>query len=158
MAEPDRRTASHGDDPGALLDLATSIALEAGELLVAASRSHGERSALARGAVRKTPRTDLATEADQQSEQLIAERLLLARPSRCDCSPKKAPARPSTSGLIWIVDPLDGTTNFVYDFAPWSVSIFRPRTAPGRCAGRRGARSVARRRRFRAWCAVRARP
>ncbi|HET9093411.1 MAG TPA: inositol monophosphatase family protein [Acidimicrobiales bacterium] len=70
----------------------------------------------------KTTRTDLVTEADRASEQLIVERLRANRPDDAILAEEGA-SRDGTSGLTWVVDPLDGTINFVYGFPAFCVSI-----------------------------------
>lgn len=104
-----------------LLDLARRVALAAGELLVA---SHGsaERRDLARGATRKSSRTDLATDADRASEALVRSAILAERPEDAILGEEEGETS-GASGLTWIVDPLDGTTNFVYGFPAWAVSV-----------------------------------
>lgn len=106
--------------PVELLGLARSIALEAGELALAA-RAAG-RGALEAGIRHKSSRTDLATEADRANEDLIRRRLAEARPDDAVLG-EEGGGRPGTSGLVWIVDPIDGTTNFVYEFGSFAVSI-----------------------------------
>lgn len=108
-------------DPGALVGLARRVALAAGELLVA-SNGTAERRVLARGATRKSSRTDLATDADRASEALVRSAILAERPNDAILGEEEGETS-GGSGLTWIVDPLDGTTNFVYGFPAWAVSI-----------------------------------
>lgn len=67
-------------------------------------------------------RADFVTEVDVAAERLIAETLLGAVPDSSvvgeELSPDAAP-----EGLVWIVDPLDGTTNFLHRFPVYAVSI-----------------------------------
>lgn len=93
--------------------LATSLAVEAGRLL--ASMEPGKVTA-------KTSPTDPATEADWASEQLIFGKLRQARPQDSIISEEGA-INVGTSGIEWVVDPLDGTVNYVYGIPQWCVSI-----------------------------------
>jgi fructose-1,6-bisphosphatase/inositol monophosphatase family enzyme len=111
-----------GSDPAELLDLATRLARESGRLLVEASRHRLDRLALVDTARRKSSTTDLATEADRASEQLIVGAIKKARPTDAVLG-EEGSEHGGTSGLTWIIDPIDGTTNFVYDFGTWAVSI-----------------------------------
>jgi len=71
---------------------------------------------------RKSTATDLVTNADRACEALIIERLLTARPDDGTLG-EEGGNRTGTSGVVWIIDPIDGTTNFVYDHPGWNVSI-----------------------------------
>jgi myo-inositol-1(or 4)-monophosphatase len=107
-----------GASPGAgdLLDLALELAGRAGALLLE-SRPH--RSA---GAGTKTSGTDIVTDADRASESLIVEGILAARPDDGILA-EEGSTRPGTSGVRWVIDPLDGTTNYLYGFPVWVVSV-----------------------------------
>ena len=70
-----------GSDPAELLDLATRLARESGQLLVERSRHRLDRLALVDTARRKSSATDLGTEADRASEQLIVGAIKKARPT-----------------------------------------------------------------------------
>lgn len=71
---------------------------------------------------RKSTATDLVTNADRACEALIIERLLEARPDDGTLG-EEGGNRTGTSPVVWIIDPIDGTTNFVYDHPGWNVSI-----------------------------------
>jgi myo-inositol-1(or 4)-monophosphatase len=71
---------------------------------------------------RKSTATDLVTEVDRASERLIVERLRAARPDDAVVGEEGA-AVAGTSGIRWVVDPLDGTTNYVYGHPGFAVSI-----------------------------------
>ncbi|MBW3557558.1 MAG: inositol monophosphatase, partial [Actinobacteria bacterium] len=62
------------------------------------------------------------SDVDRASERLIDERLSELRPHDGIVGEEGA-SRPGTSGVSWIIDPLDGTTNFLYGFPEFSVSI-----------------------------------
>ena len=99
-----------------LLALAEATARTAGAQL---------RDAFARGgheiSAKSTP-TDLVSEADRAAEALIRERLLGARPGDAILG-EEGGAASGTSGLRWVVDPLDGTVNFLFGIPQWAVSI-----------------------------------
>jgi myo-inositol-1(or 4)-monophosphatase len=67
-------------------------------------------------------RADFVTEVDRESERLIAETLKAAFPSGAIVGEELTPG-PLPSGLVWVVDPLDGTTNFLHRFPYYAVSI-----------------------------------
>ena len=105
-----------GADPGALVDLARGVAEEAVALLLDGLRR-------TRVTVEtKSSATDMVSEMDRASEALIVSRLLAARPEDGIVA-EEGSARDGTSGLRWVIDPLDGTTNYLYDFPGWAVSI-----------------------------------
>jgi myo-inositol-1(or 4)-monophosphatase len=70
----------------------------------------------------KSSATDMVTEVDRQSERLIVERLMEARPED-GLLGEEGSSREGASGVRWIFDPLDGTTNFIYGYPAFSVSI-----------------------------------
>jgi myo-inositol-1(or 4)-monophosphatase len=105
-----------------LLDLATSIALEAGRVLLDRFSAAGPTQAVTDSIISKTSRTDLVTEADHASERLVISRLVAERPDDAILA-EESGARDGSSGLTWVVDPLDGTINFVYGFPVFGVSI-----------------------------------
>jgi myo-inositol-1(or 4)-monophosphatase len=106
-------------DPGALLDglldTALRIAREAGTLL-ADGRAHVTVAAT------KSSPTDVVTAMDKASEALIVSRLAELRPGD-GLLAEEGSARPSSTGIEWVVDPLDGTVNYLYGVPFWSVSI-----------------------------------
>lgn len=99
-----------------LLELATATAAEAAALVV-------DGLTRARTLVdTKTTGTDMVTEMDRASEGLILGRLLDARPDDAVLG-EEGTDRAGTTGVRWIVDPIDGTTNYLYGHAGFSVSI-----------------------------------
>jgi len=96
--------------------LAEAVAREAGAQLRAAFRGPGVDVS-----AKSTP-TDLVSEADRAAERLIRERLLAERPGDAILGEEGGDAA-GTSGLRWVVDPLDGTTNFLFGIPQWAVSI-----------------------------------
>jgi myo-inositol-1(or 4)-monophosphatase len=103
-------------DPLALLDVAVPVAEKAADLL----RAGVGRTRQSVGT--KSSATDMVTEMDRASEDLIVSALLGARPDDGIVA-EEGSARTGTSGVRWVIDPLDGTTNYLYDFPGWSVSI-----------------------------------
>jgi myo-inositol-1(or 4)-monophosphatase len=65
---------------------------------------------------------DFVTEVDRSAERIIADTLLTAEPGGRMVGEELSP-NVVTDGLVWIVDPLDGTTNFLHDFPSYAVSI-----------------------------------
>jgi myo-inositol-1(or 4)-monophosphatase len=96
--------------------LAEELAREAGALL--RERFAGPRT----GVTAKSTPTDLVSEADHAAEELIRARLAAARPGDGVLGEEGGDAAGS-SGVRWIVDPLDGTTNFLFGIPQWCVSI-----------------------------------
>lgn len=96
--------------------LAQAIAAQAGALI----RRRLEEARPA--AESKSTPTDLVTATDREAEALIVEAILAARPHDGLLGEEGA-ARPGTSGFRWVIDPLDGTTNFVYGIPAFAVSI-----------------------------------
>jgi myo-inositol-1(or 4)-monophosphatase len=70
----------------------------------------------------KSSPTDLVSEADLLAEQAIREVLAARAPDDAIMGEEGADT-PGTSGRRWIVDPLDGTVNFIYGIPQWCVSV-----------------------------------
>ena len=70
----------------------------------------------------KTSRTDMVSEMDRAAEALIVDQLLAARPDDAILA-EEGSARDGTTDVRWVIDPLDGTTNYLYAHPRWSVSI-----------------------------------
>ena len=103
-------------EPLALVDLAAGIARRAADLLLEGARD------VRRSVETKSSSTDMVTEMDRASEALIVKALLDARPTDGVVA-EEGSARASASGLRWVIDPLDGTTNYLYGHPGWAVSI-----------------------------------
>ena len=75
---------------------------------------------------------DFVTEADRKAEELITADLLSAEPGSRILGEELSPQGIDLDGLVWIVDPLDGTTNFLHGYPWWSVSVaaFWARASP----------------------------
>ncbi len=111
-------------DPTDLLELACRLAIIAGDDV------QERREALGLGLVvgeglgveTKSSSVDLVTEVDRAAETTIVRGLTDARPHDGVLGEEGA-AVTGTSGVRWIIDPIDGTTNFVYGIPSYSVSI-----------------------------------
>jgi myo-inositol-1(or 4)-monophosphatase len=102
-------------EPGELLELASVAAREAGELLLS---RHGR----VRVVETKSSPTDVVTEMDGAAEELIRRRILAARPD--DVILGEEGGQTGSGGQVrWIVDPLDGTVNYLYGLPDWAVSV-----------------------------------
>jgi myo-inositol-1(or 4)-monophosphatase len=95
-------------------ELALSIARTAGELLV-------DRPASWDLTVKSTA-IDIATQMDIASEKLIVDAILNARPHDGIIGEEGA-AHSGTSGITWVIDPVDGTVNYFYGLPGWNISI-----------------------------------
>lgn len=103
-------------DPLALLVLARTVAADAGALLLDAwARPRTQVQT-------KSSATDMVSEMDRAAERLIVDALLAARPDD-GLLGEEGSSREGTSGVRWVVDPLDGTTNYLYGLPAWAVSI-----------------------------------
>ncbi|AXI79828.1 inositol monophosphatase family protein [Peterkaempfera bronchialis] len=110
MTEPDPHLAAE------LLDLALEAARQAGALL-----RDGRPADLGVAATKSSP-VDVVTEMDTACEKLIVELISARRPDDGFLGEEGA-SSPGTSGVRWVVDPLDGTVNYLYGLPTWAVSI-----------------------------------
>lgn len=101
--------------PTTLAEIAETAARRAGAVLLAHAGATLEVET-------KSSATDPVTEADRASEQALVEFLTRHRPDDGLLGEEGADT-PSRSGLRWVVDPLDGTVNFLYGLPAWSVSV-----------------------------------
>jgi len=102
--------------PLELQSLAIEIAREAGAL-AAQRRREGVHIAATKSAL-----ADIVTDADREVEELIRERLATARPGDGFLGEESGEGT-STSGVTWVVDPIDGTVNYAYGIPAYAVSI-----------------------------------
>jgi myo-inositol-1(or 4)-monophosphatase len=98
------------------LDLAERAARTAGDVLM----SYYGRPA--EGVSSKSSSTDLVSDADREAERAIRELLEAERPDDGLVAEEGSRAQ-AASGRRWVVDPLDGTINFLYGFPAWAVSV-----------------------------------
>jgi myo-inositol-1(or 4)-monophosphatase len=98
------------------LELAERAARAAGEVLLSYYGRAPE------GLESKTSATDPVSDADREAERVIRELLEAERPDD-GLMGEEGSRSPAPSGRRWIVDPLDGTVNFLYGLRAWGVSI-----------------------------------
>jgi myo-inositol-1(or 4)-monophosphatase len=98
------------------LELAERAARAAGEVLLSYFGQAPE------GLGSKTSVTDPVSDADREAERTIRDLLVGERPDDGILAEEGSQSR-SDSGRTWIVDPLDGTVNFLYGLRTWAVSI-----------------------------------
>jgi myo-inositol-1(or 4)-monophosphatase len=70
----------------------------------------------------KSSVTDIVTEMDQRSEALLRAHLLDARPDDAILGEEDG-ASDGASGITWVIDPIDGTVNYLYEFPSYCVSV-----------------------------------
>ena len=97
-----------------LLELAKRVGREAGELLQKRPTTFEVST--------KTSAIDVVTQMDSQSEAHIVSEILKARPNDGIIG-EEGSERTSKSGITWVIDPLDGTVNYLYGLPGWNVSI-----------------------------------
>ncbi|MBP0457824.1 inositol monophosphatase family protein [Streptomyces montanisoli] len=112
-------TAGAPGDPGLASDL-LGLALEAASRAGALLRD-GRPDDLAVAATKSSP-IDVVTEMDIAAEKLITDFLTDRRPDDGILGEEGA-SRESTTGIRWVIDPLDGTVNYLYGLPTWAVSI-----------------------------------
>lgn len=99
-----------------LLDLAQLAAETAARLLV-------EGLQRTRSLVQtKTSSTDVVTEMDHAAERLIVDTIRRARPDDAVIG-EEGTDQAGTTGVVWVIDPIDGTTNYLYGHAGFAVSV-----------------------------------
>ncbi|MGH2751891.1 MAG: inositol monophosphatase family protein [Actinomycetota bacterium] len=99
-----------------LLTLAVEAAHGAGELL---SRSF---AGPLEGVATKSSPTDLVSQADRDAEQFLVDFIASKRPDDGILAEEGGRSK-SATGLRWVIDPLDGTVNFLFRIPVWAVSI-----------------------------------
>lgn len=105
-------------DEAELAALAIEAARMAGGLLLERVRHGAER-----GVESKSTPTDLVSDADVASQRAIRALMRERRPEDGFVGEEEGDSEEGTSGLHWIVDPLDGTVNFLFGIPQWSVSV-----------------------------------
>lgn len=98
------------------LEVAIAAARDAGRLLM------DFRTRELSGLTTKTSDTDLVSDADRAAEQLVVAAITTAYPDDAIVGEEGA-SSPGTTGRRWVIDPIDGTTNFVYGIDAFCVSI-----------------------------------
>ena len=123
------------EERAALEELAVALAIEAGLMV------RDERPAQMGVHHTKSTALDVVTEMDTRSEDLLRARLAQARPQDAVLG-EEAGLSDGTSGLAWVLDPIDGTVNYLYDLPAYAVSVavvVGDPTAPGAWAPVAGA-------------------
>jgi myo-inositol-1(or 4)-monophosphatase len=113
--------------PGLLL----AVANEAAEAAAAALLARYQAAAGPVGLATKSSATDLVSDADLAAETAIRAVLAERRPGDGILGEEGTGDMPGTTGVRWIVDPLDGTVNYLFGLPQWCVSVA--------CEGRVGA-------------------
>ena len=98
-----------------------AVALQAANAAAGVLVSHARHAAPTGVATKSTP-TDLVSAADLAAEAAIREVLRRERPDDAILG-EEGEDQAGTSGLRWIVDPLDGTVNYLFGIDQWCVSI-----------------------------------
>jgi myo-inositol-1(or 4)-monophosphatase len=104
------------DQAPSLAVLAETAARSAAVVL----REHAARGGL--HVQTKSSDTDPVSEADRESEALLVRLIAEARPDD-GLLGEEGSGRAGTTGVRWVVDPLDGTVNYLYRYPAWSVSV-----------------------------------
>lgn len=102
-------------DPVALRDIAATVAREGAALARVMREGIGV-------AHTKSSATDVVTEADQAVEQLVRSLILERRPDDAILG-EEGDEHPGTTGVRWVVDPIDGTVNYLYGLHECAVSV-----------------------------------
>ena len=100
------------------LEFTTQLAQETGEILMSFYQRSGIQSQL------KSDHT-IVTEADHKADQYLRCQISQAYPEDGILSEEACTIFPANKTAVWIIDPLDGTTNFSLGFHYWGISIAR---------------------------------
>ena len=100
--------------PGELEKVALEIVRSAGALLIKRPEKLTVET--------KSSAVDVVTEMDRASEELVRQYLASKRPGD-GLIGEEGSAVASTSGITWILDPIDGTVNYLYGLPGWNISI-----------------------------------
>lgn len=116
--------------PAQLAQIAAEIARIAGARILEL-RTRGVDVAAA-----KSSAVDIVTEADREAERLITAALREARPNDGVLG-EEGTGIVGTSGITWVIDPIDGTVNYLYNIPAYTVSIAATVPSPAYADGRR---------------------
>ena len=100
------------------IEFVSQLAMETGDILMNYYRRSGTRSQL------KSDRT-VVTEADLAADLYLRNRISQAYPENPILSEESNTTYPTNQSAVWVIDPLDGTTNFSLGLHYWGVSIAR---------------------------------
>lgn len=127
-----RIEATKEDQPGAstpaqLESIALTVGLEAAELVRTMRADKADATGAVHAAATKSSAVDPVTEVDQASERLIRRRLLEELPGSTVLGEEEGGGEDqndsSADRVMWVVDPIDGTVNFMYGVPAYAVSI-----------------------------------
>ena len=104
-------------DSADLLALAEEAARAAGRLIV-----EGRPDRAVEVTATKSSSTDIVTEMDQAAERLLVEHIRAVRPDDGFLGEEGADEA-GTSGVTWVIDPIDGTVNYLYQLPAFAVSV-----------------------------------
>jgi myo-inositol-1(or 4)-monophosphatase len=110
-------TTDREHDTAELLSLAEEAAGAAGRLIV-----DGRPDRAVEVTATKSSATDIVTEMDQASERLLVEHIRAVRPHDGFLGEEGADEA-GTSGVTWVIDPIDGTVNYLYQLPGFAVSV-----------------------------------
>ncbi len=113
-------TPDSGTEPRELRSLCERLARGAGDLALA-GRAEIDTGRTYDGTT-KSSSTDIVTQYDRAAEEHIVTELRRVRPDDAIVG-EEGTADDGTTGLAWYIDPIDGTTNFVYGVPSWSCSV-----------------------------------
>jgi myo-inositol-1(or 4)-monophosphatase len=105
------------NDSAQLLALAEQAARATGRLIV-----EGRPDRAVEVTATKSSATDIVTEMDQASERLLVEHIRAVRPEDGFLGEEGADET-GTSGVTWVIDPIDGTVNYLYGLPAFAVSV-----------------------------------
>jgi myo-inositol-1(or 4)-monophosphatase len=108
-----------GDNPAGDVDALAGLAYEAANAAGALLRT---RAGSGFSVASKSTATDMVTDVDHESERLIVERIMARRPGDAILG-EEGGGRQGTTGVRWVIDPLDGTTNYLYGIPAFAVAI-----------------------------------
>ncbi len=106
-------------DPAILRDIAVDVAVRAAGRISDKRRELGD---VRQFATTKSSAVDPVTIVDTMAEDFIADRLEALRPDDGIIA-EEGSERASLSGVFWVIDPIDGTVNFLYGVPQYAVSI-----------------------------------
>src|SRR5215472_17894541 len=117
MTSPNKPIDPNNPSSADLLALAVDAAEAAGRLLAT-------RDGRVQVAATKSSPTDVVTEMDRRAEELIRSRILAVRPGDAILGEEGGQTDGAGDAPVrWVIDPLDGTVNYLYGLPDWAVSI-----------------------------------
>jgi myo-inositol-1(or 4)-monophosphatase len=116
----DDKTRSPDPTPASLRLLAEKLAVDAGHLALVGRQTLPDGNNVAFET--KSSDTDPVTEFDKAAEKLLVDAIRRARPNDTIVGEEGAD-HIGSSGLEWHLDPIDGTTNYIYNLSAWCTSV-----------------------------------